>query len=657
MSNINPKYKMTVDLNVLEHLGINLYSNIAAVLTEVVANAWDADATNVEIQVADNNQSITITDNGLGMTIQDMNEKYLRVGYRRREEDAEYGSVTPRGRPVMGRKGLGKLSLFSIAEEVEVQSIKDDQQHGLLMKTKDITKAFEAGSNEYNPEPIASANLSVTQGTKIILRQLKRERLGVGIQALQKRLSRRFSILGEKYDFNVKINDTSLSHKNRGDLPTCQFIWTAGEFEPDAASIPKVVEKGSLPCRLEIWDENWKVKGWIGTARKPAQLDDEEAGNLNSIVVFSRGRLFQENILDELNDGRLYTKYLTGQLEADFLDDNQDPDIATSDRQRIQQGDERYRQVIVYVKRLLTQVEKEWGKWRADHEVAAAKKEHPALSTWLDNLPSGHRSSAAKLVAKIYSLPVDDDCDRKDLLRHSILAFERMKIRGSENELAQEIDNIPKLISLLADKDALEASLYRDIIRSRLEAVRAFQNLIEDDAKEAALQKYLFNHLWLLDPAWERATGHEVMESRLVQSGAFVEGLSEEERRGRIDIAYRSIAGKHVVVELKRYGRKMKLDELLAQGSKYENKIRKMALSDGDSTPNIEVIFVLGKHLDDKPDRIKNVMDGISPGSRVVYYESLISGALSSYSEYLQATNQMDQLDSIITALGSSPVI
>jgi hypothetical protein len=39
-----PIFVMTVDLNVLEHLGINLYSNIAAVLTEAVANAWDADA-------------------------------------------------------------------------------------------------------------------------------------------------------------------------------------------------------------------------------------------------------------------------------------------------------------------------------------------------------------------------------------------------------------------------------------------------------------------------------------------------------------------------------------------------------------------------------------------------------------------------------------
>ena len=44
-----PVYRMTVDLNVLDHLGLNLYSNIAAVLTEAVANAWDADAETVDI--------------------------------------------------------------------------------------------------------------------------------------------------------------------------------------------------------------------------------------------------------------------------------------------------------------------------------------------------------------------------------------------------------------------------------------------------------------------------------------------------------------------------------------------------------------------------------------------------------------------------------
>src|SRR5690554_5039766 len=97
-------YKMTVDLNVLDHLGINLYSNIAAVLTEAVANAWDADAETVDIKIDPDGDWIEITDDGIGMSIDDMNGKYLRVGYRRRVEDVENGKKTAKGRPVMGRK-------------------------------------------------------------------------------------------------------------------------------------------------------------------------------------------------------------------------------------------------------------------------------------------------------------------------------------------------------------------------------------------------------------------------------------------------------------------------------------------------------------------------------------------------------------------------
>src|SRR6185295_15465400 len=104
------RYQMTVDLNVLDHLGINLYSNVAAVLTEVVANAWDADAGEVKIVFDLEKNTVLLEDNGIGMSIQDMNEKYLKVGYRWREAGLV---LSPKGRPVMGRKGLGKLSLFS----------------------------------------------------------------------------------------------------------------------------------------------------------------------------------------------------------------------------------------------------------------------------------------------------------------------------------------------------------------------------------------------------------------------------------------------------------------------------------------------------------------------------------------------------------------
>jgi len=94
-----------------------------------------------------------------------------------------------------------------------------------------------------------------------------------------------------------------------------------------------------------------------------------------------------------------------------------------------------------------------------------------------------------------------------------------MKLRGSTEELAANVESLEKLLQLLGDRDALEASLYRDIVKSRLEAIAKFDGLIDDDAKEKVLQQYLFDHLWLLDPSWERAAGSELMEKRLTEEG------------------------------------------------------------------------------------------------------------------------------------------
>ena len=618
-------YRMTVDLNVLDHLGINLYSNIAAVLTEAVANAWDAAAENVEITIDPNAEWIEIVDDGVGMTVDDMNDKYLRVGYRRREEDTEHGKFTAKGRQVMGRKGLGKLSFFSIAKFIDVQSAKDGQAHGLHMSVDGIHESVEKKEPFYRPNPLSAEDITVTKGTKIVLREIKRQRLGRGAAALRKRLARRFSVIGELYDFKITIDGQPITTDDRGDLPIAQFLWTFGDFEPDTASIPKVLERERLPSRFGPWPEDWSVDGWIGTARLPKQLDSEDAGNLNGIVVFARGRLFHENILDKVNDGRLYTKYLTGQIEADFLDEDDEPDIATSDRQRVQEDDDRYAALLSFLRSSLTKVEKRWTEWRRKHEVEKAKEASPALAEWFETLPQGFRKSTQTLIAKLSALPVDEEDDRKLLYRHGILAFERMRLRGSTDEFIDSVYGVDRLLSILADRDALEASLYRDIVKSRLDAIMDFQGIVDEDAKEKVLQKYLFDHLWLLDPAWERATNSEIMESRLIKEGVITDDLTQKEKLGRVDIAYRSNAGKHIIAELKKAGRKMKLLELQAQGQTYVDKLRKILLNQDDNSPNIEVVFVLGKPVDDEkdnPDRVKASMAAVSPGSRIVHYDA-----------------------------------
>ncbi len=174
-----------------------------------------------------------------------------------------------------------------------------------------------------------------------------------------------------------------------------------------------------LPDHLDQWNERWRVQGWIGTAQQPKDLDNPDAGNLNSVVVFSRGRLFHENILEKVNDGRLYTKYLTGQIEADFLDEDNETDIATSDRQRIQEDDPRFEALLEFLKASLRKVENQWNIWRREHELKRVRNSFPGLNTWFETLKlRDHRENAEKLIAKLSSLPIDEEEDRKLLLKH-----------------------------------------------------------------------------------------------------------------------------------------------------------------------------------------------------------------------------------------------
>jgi len=643
-------YRMTVDLNVLNHLGINLYSNVPAVISEAVANAWDADAAEVKITFDPEGGKIIIADDGHGMDIDDMNKKYLTVGYRRRERGE---SKSPKGRTVTGRKGIGKLSLFSIADIVEVHSVKGDVRHGLKMSVDEIRQAIEGVKGVYHPIPASTNDVDIPCGTRIVLTHLKHKRLSASAEALRKRLARRFSLIGSS-EFRVFVNDTEVTVRDRDDLRRVQFLWEIGERDKYGKDIcPDLERKDYFDGRPKGTPLEWTIKGWIGAVVVSGQLETPDGGNLNSIVVLARGRLFQENILDRFNEGGLYTKYLTGQLEADFLDLDNEDDIATSDRQRGVEDDERYRILEAYVRQCLRQIESVWTEWRKEFGVEKAIVKHPVLRTWLESLPKGSRGHAEKLIGKIESLTLDKKDDKRDLYHHGIIAFERLRLKEQAEELVNAVDSsAERLLPLLADMDDIEAALYRDIVKGRLEVIRAFQGLVDMNEKEKVLQNYLFEHLWLLDPSWERAAGSEIIEQRLDKEfeNIYAE-LTEEERQGRVDIKYRNAAGKHIVVELKRAARVMDVLSLVGQGRKYQTALRKCLKATGRDKEPYEIVFVLGRPLRDEDDDnfVKPQLASIN--GRIVQYDHLIDNASKAYAEYLKASKNLDRIASIVDKL------
>src|SRR5579859_3504626 len=179
-----PTYKIKLDLNVLNHLGLNLYSNVAAVLSEAVANSWDADATEVRVNIAGHSDLIEIADNGRGMTIVDANDRFLNVGYSKRKVE---GAKSPAGRSLMGRKGIGKLSMFSVARTVLVVSSKHSLAHGFVMSVPALEEAIKQGG-EYYPVALTPSELPpLTGGTYIRLSDLRRRAANQTVNALRKR--------------------------------------------------------------------------------------------------------------------------------------------------------------------------------------------------------------------------------------------------------------------------------------------------------------------------------------------------------------------------------------------------------------------------------------------------------------------------------------
>ena len=140
------------------------------VLAEMISNAYDADATLVNIQLNENenNKQIIITDDGCGMSFSEINNSFLVIGRNRRKNNSGNNGLTNKGRKVTGRKGLGKLATFGIATHIEIQTVKDGKENIFAMDLNDILD--EKNNGTYKPQIIKyNEDVTCESGTKIVL--------------------------------------------------------------------------------------------------------------------------------------------------------------------------------------------------------------------------------------------------------------------------------------------------------------------------------------------------------------------------------------------------------------------------------------------------------------------------------------------------------
>lgn len=584
---------------------------------------------------------IEIIDNGIGMNEKDINDKFLLVGYKKRDDGF---AETSSGRKVMGRKGIGKLSLFSIANKITIISKKANEEINAFVMNVDDIREVAKKEQTYEPTPLSNNELPKQidhSGTIIILEELKRERIQK--YNIKINLARRFSIIGSQNNFKVFVDDEEIALEDRNYFKKLDYIWYFGENSEKFVNLCNANIKSK---KLNASFGNYSIAGWIGNARESGLLQERD-NNLNKIAILVRGKLAQEDILSDFRIGGLYTKFLIGEINADFLDTDDDKDIATSNRQRIIEDDSRYVDLKNFLKKQLQIISTQRKDFKEQEGREEALQYEP-IKEWYDSLDKNIQKRADKLFGKINQIS-SDDLDRKTLIKHGVLAFENMKMRHALDSLDKiNEDNLEEFLEIFNNYKDIEASAYYDITKGRLNIIESFKNKVGNNQKEKVLQQYIFDNLWLLDPSWERGTENAKMEE-VVQLVA--EKDSKESKQGRIDIHYRQTAKKHLIIELKRANVKITTPKIMEQLSKYENAIRKQLRNLNVEHEEIECIFICGETPNswiDIATKTKEQKALKEMNIRVLTYDELIQQSYNAYKEYMNKEQENGRILTIL---------
>ena len=380
--------KMTFMPNTIEHLGARLYSTLPPILAELVANSYDADATKVTIQLRDEDageKEIVVSDDGHGMSFQEINEKFLRIG-RNRRKGREASQESPDGRKVIGKKGLGKLSFFGVAREIEIRTTKSHTRNSFLMKWGDIFSGEDEDRNsqkDYSPKVLEFNIKSETEkGTIVILRDIERVS-DFDANSLADGLSK-FFIIDSGFNIHIQHNDEEeilIENERKYSKLTKEIEW----------QIPEDID-------LE-YEKKAEVIGNLFAAEKPIRASTEMKG----ITLFSRKKLVSapSYFLDKTSSH--FFTYLTGSLEIDFIDDLGE-DVIETNRQALNWEHPDMAKLLEYLQKLLRLLEADWrdkkekAKNEAIEEIWEEKGE--SLSGWLDNVPE-ELNSKIKLMSKL----------------------------------------------------------------------------------------------------------------------------------------------------------------------------------------------------------------------------------------------------------------
>jgi hypothetical protein len=572
-----PTFTMSFQPRTIEHLGLRLYSTLPPVISELVSNAYDSEAPKVEVilptaEITDKSEVI-IRDFGHAMKPQEIQRDYLPIGRNRRGEDSRQMQSKTGKRMVTGRKGLGKLSAFGVAEEMEICSVKDKFAVTLRLNYEDMKSWSEQNDGgAYEPTVVTerTGETNEPDGVEITLRKLHRKNK-ISEDAVRKGLAKRLSFIGPS--FQVLVNGKPIEPGDRMERRKCEegAVW-------DVVGLPHGNEFG----------DGLLVTGWIGFLPGASQTN-------RGIDIFAHGKSAELGSYFNYpsTHAQFARAHIVGEIHADFLDDLENDLVATA-RNSVLWEDPAAGALESWGHQTLKWAFDKWVELRRQKKVDTIIRE-AEFDVWLDGR-SCHEQRAASRMIKL--LADDENLDPRsarpllEVIKGSIESVAFLDLINSLEDT--QAVNAGQVLELFGEWRVIEA---RDMLRhadGRRAAIEQLEEFMRVGALEVTeMQPLLRENIWLLNPRWNEPQVEQRYSDMLAKNCKEPTNLEGTDRR--IDIIGVSEGASMTVVEIKRPEKTLSRTDL-EQVERYVDWARSNLMGTGQESPRyIDGLLVVGK--------------------------------------------------------------
>lgn len=539
-------YVLKISRKTIDKLGVKLYDRVALVISELVSNSYDADAKVVTVRapaaeflatrkggkVEDKGYEIRVEDNGFGMNPDQLNNYYLVVGSDRRT-DAR-GEISPSGRAVMGRKGVGKLAPFGICKTIEIISAGEDpsvippepsRPYHISHVILNYDKITELDDYDYLPDRgDQDRQFTDKRGTTIILRDFLTRRVPE-VDTLSEQIAQRFGNLLDELNFKVSLIDNVgaplvehvVKPMDLPRMPSTRFNFSGPEptiARDDDDEYSASHELGEpTPLKAGFWFEGkfYPIVGWVGYSKAPVK-HDIAAG----IRIYCRKKFAAQTLTFEMASGfhgeYQVKSYLIGELYCDWLDEEED--LIHTDRQNIQWSSDVGTGFKTWGQAVIREIGRTARRPAGDNTLdlfnktvdLAVELDRRFPEKDQDDVRKRARNIVETLARKMDPEEASDPEAAKDVLTLATAFAPHMALSDELSNAADTNEklNIGTVAAILSRAKLAESMTLGAIAEKRLRIIEQFRGLVHANpaSDEGALQKILEEAPWLVRPEW-----------------------------------------------------------------------------------------------------------------------------------------------------------